>query len=123
MYTRENPPTQDEVLGFFSELSNWGRWGESDERGTLNLIDEAATKRGAASVRHGVSVSCAWEIAVGPGGFERQTNAVKVSAESSSFCGDDDHMGSSGDHLAFGFHGFTFTHVDSLCHYFWDGRM
>ena len=32
------PPTQDEVLGYFDSLSNWGRWGDDDLLGTLNLI-------------------------------------------------------------------------------------
>ena len=27
---------------------NWGRWGTDDRRGTLNLIDDAAVRRGAA---------------------------------------------------------------------------
>ena len=30
--------TQDDVLGYFDTLSNWGRWGDEDERGTLNHI-------------------------------------------------------------------------------------
>ena len=32
-----------EVLSYMKSLSNWGRWGEADERGTLNLI--TASKR------------------------------------------------------------------------------
>ena len=31
-------PTEDEVLGYFDKLSNWGRWGPDDELGTPNLI-------------------------------------------------------------------------------------
>ena len=27
-------------------VRNWGRWGDDDERGTQNLIDAAATRRG-----------------------------------------------------------------------------
>lgn len=34
-------------------LTNWGRWGEEDERGTLNLIDTAAVRRGFAAARSG----------------------------------------------------------------------
>jgi len=30
--------TKDEVLEVASRVSNWGRWGEKDERGTLNLV-------------------------------------------------------------------------------------
>ena len=35
----------------YKRLSNWGRWGDDDEIGTLNLIDEAAVQRGLDSVR------------------------------------------------------------------------
>jgi kynurenine formamidase len=36
-----------------ARVRNWGRWGEADEIGTLNLIDDAARRRAAASVRSG----------------------------------------------------------------------
>ncbi len=32
------PASQDEVVGYFQTLSNWGRWGAEDRLGTLNLI-------------------------------------------------------------------------------------
>lgn len=38
---------------------NWGRWGETDETGALNLIDDAARSRAAAEVRDATSVSLA----------------------------------------------------------------
>jgi kynurenine formamidase len=36
-----------------ARVRNWGRWGPEDEIGTLNLIDEPARRRGAASVVSG----------------------------------------------------------------------
>ena len=41
------PPSEDEVLGYFDTLSNWSRWGEDDQLGTLNLITPEARRRGA----------------------------------------------------------------------------
>ena len=38
-------PTEQEVLGWFDSLSNWGRWGDDDELGTLNLITDAKRKQ------------------------------------------------------------------------------
>ena len=38
------------------QVSNWGRWGDEDERGTLNLIDAAAVRRGAAAVVNGETI-------------------------------------------------------------------
>ncbi|SEQ70884.1 cyclase family protein [Lentzea albida] len=39
--------------------SNWGRWGDADQLGTVNLITAEARARGAAQVRTGLSVSLA----------------------------------------------------------------
>jgi kynurenine formamidase len=36
-----------------AQVSNWGRWGADDRRGTLNLIDDAAVARGIAAARQG----------------------------------------------------------------------
>jgi kynurenine formamidase len=36
-----------------ARVRNWGRWGPDDEIGTLNLIDEAARRRGAVAVVSG----------------------------------------------------------------------
>jgi kynurenine formamidase len=34
----------------------WGRWGDDDERGALNLLDEAAVLRGLAAARRGLVI-------------------------------------------------------------------
>ncbi|GAA4491790.1 cyclase family protein [Rhodococcus olei] len=36
-----------------NKVSNWGRWGDDDQVGTLNLITPAAIRRGAESIRTG----------------------------------------------------------------------
>ena len=46
--------------------SNWGRWGDRDEIGALNLIDDSARARAAAEVRDGTSVSLARATAPTP---------------------------------------------------------
>jgi kynurenine formamidase len=43
-----------EVAG---QVRNWGRWGPDDEIGTLNLIDDDARRRGAASVFSGQAIA------------------------------------------------------------------
>ncbi len=39
-----------------ARVRNWGRWGADDQLGTLNLVDAAARRRAAASVRVGQAV-------------------------------------------------------------------
>src|SRR6266545_4736007 len=73
-------PTQDDVLGYFNTLSNWGRWGDDDELGTLNHITDDVRLAAARAVRHGRSVSCAWEVAV-PEDMERSTTTCPWAAD------------------------------------------
>ncbi|MEV3990493.1 cyclase family protein [Streptomyces sp. NPDC049837] len=43
-------------------VNNWGRWGEDDERGTLNLITDDAVREAARDVRTGLRVPLALEL-------------------------------------------------------------
>ena len=43
-------PSQEQLLDWMQSLSNWGRWGEDDQRGTLNLLSPDKTKRALAAV-------------------------------------------------------------------------
>src|ERR671921_1637858 len=58
--------------------SNWGRWGADDVLGTMNFLDEAKRRQGAALVRRGVSFSLAQSFDTdGPQkGWRRRTNPV-----------------------------------------------
>ena len=55
-------PSEEQVLGYFDSLSNWGRWGKDDQLGTLNLITPEKTKRAVGLVQEGVTVTCARTI-------------------------------------------------------------
>jgi kynurenine formamidase len=121
-------PTQDEVLEYFTTLSNWGRWGEDDELGTLNHITDEVRLAAARAVRHGRSVSCAREVAV-PDHMERSTTAFPYTVDMPGAENmperfhQDRRWGHSSERLGLTFHGNTVTHVDSPCHVFWDGKM
>jgi kynurenine formamidase len=58
--------------------SNWGRWGADDVLGTLNFLDDAKRREGAALVRRGMSFSLAQSFDMnGPQkGWRRRTNPV-----------------------------------------------
>src|SRR5690348_15049372 len=57
--TSTRKPTQAQLLEWMTSLSNWGRWGPDDQRGTLNLVTPEATRRGASAVRSGEAFSLA----------------------------------------------------------------
>lgn len=106
------PPTVEEYEHYAERFSNWGRWGEDDQLGTLNHIT-AETKRAAtALVRSGRSVSCANPIA---------TAAVQPDERRNPRPADHRMMvtpGSSSDYIGVAYHGFVNTHIDALCHIF-----
>lgn len=49
-----------------ARVSNWGRWGDDDQRGCANLLDDDAARRGTACVRSGERISLALDL--GPDG-------------------------------------------------------
>lgn len=117
MYSRANPPTEEELLGFHTTLSNWGRWGDDDDLGTLNLITQDVRKRGIAAARNGISVSCAWDVPTGgEAGIERHSHLQTFPPESHPW-------GGVNEDLTFDFHDARFTHLDSLGHFVWQGKM
>ena len=52
----------DEYRALAAKVSNRGRWGDDDQRGTLNLVDAAATLRGVQAARKGLTFSLAVEL-------------------------------------------------------------
>lgn len=51
-----NLVTHEQMLKWFEEQKNWGRWGPNDDKGTLNLITPEKTKAAARLVREGITV-------------------------------------------------------------------
>lgn len=108
---------QKEFEKMVRELSNWGRWGKEDQFGALNLITPEKRLEAARLVKTGLSVSLAHPA------------ATKITADNPSpyFHTMLRHGGTDGmwavDELRVSYHGFAHTHMDSLCHLFYKGRM
>jgi kynurenine formamidase len=95
--------TDAEYQRWKTDLSNWGRWGKSDEIGALNLITPAKRKQAAALVKEGVSVSLA-------------ADADSVQAVDNPNPYEVVMQGISSDRIAVNYHGIAHTHLDSLAH-------
>ena len=52
-------PFPDDLAELARRVNNWGRWGDDDQLGTLNLIDDAARRRGVDAVVDGRAFSLA----------------------------------------------------------------
>lgn len=119
-------PSEEEVLGYHEKLSNWGRWGDDDELGTPNLITPEKTKRALGLVEEGVTVSLAreilWEsardIPSPPVHFMLESGEGWASGEKVSYRAN----AAAIDYIGMVFHGVSITHLDSLAHFFWNGK-
>ena len=121
-----NIPSEEEVLSYFDKFSNWGRWGEDDELGAPNLITPAKVKQAIATVQEGVRVSLSRTVS-----FEASADAptppVHFMVESGEGWASGDKVSNRAfpaatDYFGMIFHGHTVTHVDSLAHFFWNGK-
>jgi kynurenine formamidase len=62
----------DTLTEFATRLSNWGRWGDADELGTLNLLDPTARRAALAAVTDGSAFSLALPLdSAGPTSAQR----------------------------------------------------
>jgi kynurenine formamidase len=107
-------------------MNNWGRWGEEDQRGALNLIDADAVQRGVACVRTGEVLSLATPIRSGSG----SSVVGRPPAQHFMLRDGGDYAGGRPERGGFGFaddvvvlatHGST--HIDALSHVWRDGLL
>jgi len=103
---------------WFDETSNWGRWGEDDELGTLNIITPEMKKSAANLVMAGVSISLANDVDTdkteyNPEPFVIESRLVSVGG----------NLAVVSDKYAVEFHGGAHTHIDSLAHLVHKGKM
>jgi kynurenine formamidase len=105
----------------FDRLSNWGRWGEDDQSGTLNLLSPESVRAAAGLIRSGRRVHCARALKIGsaatPGA--EFLHHMLVGGEEAALTG----MSSTADWIGMGIHGFDSTHLDSPAHIVWNGTL
>ncbi len=112
--------TKAEYDQLMQDISNWGRWGEDDELGTLNLITEKKRRAAAKLVKKGITVSLALDL----NKVADPLNAFPLvhELETAEFSG---HQ-VAGDRYEIQYHGFAHSHLDGLPHfahkgYFYNG--
>ena len=112
------PVSNEQFRKWMTELSNWGRWGRADQLGALNLVTPQKRKEALRLAREGVCVSLA-----------RDVETEKAVDNGSPFVHSMDRTGinnpgfSCADTFKVSYHGMAHTHIDSLCHMFFEGKM
>ena len=110
--------TKEQFDRWMTELSNWGRWGEDDERGVLNLITEEKRRQAAALVKTGTTVSLSHEIAREEGAQTRPINTN--GALTNRFLVQGDFLF---ERQEIAYHGLALSHFDALCHVSYNGKL
>lgn len=131
----EVPFRGDEIIrDYIERFSNWGRWGDDDERGALNLVGPEEIKAAAGLVRRGkvISMTLPYDLA-GPqtGSFRANPLNLMTDTGTDHVSGAQDMLpGAWGEAKGFGFSDDVLvmpnqsgTQWDGLAHIFWKGQM
>ena len=113
---------QADIERLMEELSNWGRWGPSDELGAANLITPAKRLEAIALATEGVTVSLAHRLLTNEAAdvsrpFERRMLGLPDPTREPVF------RGGVSDNYNISYHGYSHSHIDSLCHILYKGLM
>jgi kynurenine formamidase len=111
-------PLPQELKDLAARVSNWGRWGPDDQRGTLNFLTPDATRRGVTAVRRGETFSLAIpfdedgpQTGAIPGRINPKRTMLTINAP---FTGDTADFCTSDDAVEMGVQ--AATHWDALAH-------
>ena len=113
---------QADIERLMEELSNWGRWGPSDELGAANLITPAKRLEAIALATEGITVSLAHPLLTDEAAdvsrpFERRMLGLPDPTREPVF------RGGVSDIYNISYHGYSHSHIDSLCHILYKGLM
>jgi kynurenine formamidase len=116
-----------ELRDLARRVSNWGRWGPDDQRGTLNLIDAGAVLRGREAIRTGRPFSLTipfddsgpqWDNVNMPDRVNPELHTYMVNF---AFTGDAADFTTSDDSFRMGSQ--AATHLDALAHVGYEGLL
>ena len=115
-------PTKEEVLSYLKDDRNWGRWGDDDQLGAVNMITADKRIEAAGLVKSGQAISLSRDFPVipAPNNPTPAHHYMKKVYRSPT-------AGFSADYYGISYHGTATTHLDALCHVWdengmWNGR-
>jgi kynurenine formamidase len=112
-----------DVRAYLEELSNWGRWGEDDQRGTLNLIGPDQLRKAFELAREGKVISCSRVVDYAPKAALSEAPIPPLHFMTRSGESAKEGEGSSHDWVGMPVHGLHITHLDAHSHVFYDSEM
>jgi kynurenine formamidase len=115
--------TNAEFAELFRSLCSWGRWGERDQRGALNLLEPERVVAASRLVRDGTTVTLSLPM---------NTKAAEDNPEPAvHFMTTTHHDGDDGpgklrfakDFVGADYHHDGHTHIDAFCHVIYEGSL
>ena len=118
-------PLPNEFHELARRVNNWGRWGDDDERGTLNLITDEVVQRAAGCIKTGKRFELGMTLS--PNGVQAGLIPGRINPQHLMIAlhtpqgGDPDGIRANDD--VYYLPTQAATHWDSLAHVSYDGRM
>ena len=107
----------------YESVKNWGRWGDDDQAGALNLLTPERRRAAAGLVQSGRAVGCSRPFPVHPDS-ENPHPALHMMVRAGDDCVIPEvALQTTSDFVGISFHGMASSHIDALCHVFVDQRM
>jgi kynurenine formamidase len=113
--------TADEFRQLFDRVSNWGRWGEDDERGALNHLRPELVAAAAGLARDGRTVSLSRTL-----NTEREPDNPEPADHRMTMLGGREHpegLAFAKDYIGVDYHNDSHSHLDALCHVSYDDSL
>ncbi len=114
--------TASEFRALFAELRNWGRWGEEDERGALNLHGPEDVVSAGGLVRTGTTVTLSQPLNTRPGVDNPEPAVHRMTALGQAEPGSGTMLFAK-DYIGVDYHNESHSHIDALCHVVFDGSL
>ena len=115
-----------DVEAYLTSLSNWGRWGDDDRVGTLNLITAEVRVAAASLIRSGRAISLSYDMdPLDPdrlgSGLTLVQRFMGLHEAADHFQDQTVRFDAVTEYVGIAAHGSN-THVDGLAHYSWEGK-
>lgn len=112
-----------EFDALFNTLSRWGRWGDDDERGALNLLGPERVAAAAALVRDGVTVTLSLPLNTSVGLHCPLPADHHMTAMGKDGGRESQPVHFLKDYVGLDYHNDGHTHIDALCHVAYRGSL
>ena len=115
--------TAGQFADLFGKLMRWGRWGEDDERGALNLLTPDHVVAAAGLVHSGVTVSMSLPVNTEAALHNPMPADHHMTALGSGGDAKPEGVEFIKDYVGADYHNDGHTHIDALCHVAYDGLL